>query len=701
MLSILATLLAVSGGATGSDVEVFPAVTPSIIDQNLAEVTPLPPWRPGDPVKLVPRRHIFDPLLEANPPKPVNPVAGGDPLIDETWLPDWRAKALGTPALNLGPTDGAIDFVGGFPPDTVGDVGQDYYIQSTNGSQGATYVIFNKSDGSVAAPAFSMSNLPGATPACRDSGAGDPIVLYDELAGRWLLTEFTSEGPNRLCVYVSRTGDPISGGWFSYDFQAPSFPDYPKYGVWPDAYYVGTNEGVPAVYALERTKMLLGQAARMMRSAATGLSGFGFQVLQPADVDGTTRPPAGAPGLFLRHRDDEVHNPGSNDPGNDFLEIFEFDVDFEAGTGSLNGPTQIAIADIDSDLCGLQSFECFQQPNTTQTLDPLREPVMRRVQYRNFGDYETLVGNLTTDVDTFDRGGIRFFELRRTGGGQAPWELFQEGTLAPDGDSRWMGSAAMDSSGNIAIGYSVSSSSTFPSLRYTGRLSTDANGALTAGETTIIDGSQSQTAAERWGDYSALSVDPADGCTFWFTSEYVENDNQLWSTRIASFKFDECGSANFTLMGTNLSQEVCTAPGSVDLQNVTLTAGAIGDFNSAIQLDFSALPSGFTGDIQPTSIMPGGSGTASISASGTAPAGNSEIVIRGTSGSLEQTVTVNVLVTANAPGQVVLSSPADGAADVLFQPTFSWSAAAGADQYRFQLASDAGFGTLIEDRTVN
>ncbi len=205
----------------------------------------------------------------------------------------------------------------------------------------------------------------------------------------------------------------------------------------------------------------------------------------------------------MRHRDDEVHNPGSNDPGADFLEIWEFAVDFATPANStFTLAATISVTEFESELCGLSSFECVPQPGTGVELDPLREVVMWRLQYRNFGTHQTLVGTFVTDVDggAADHHGMRWFELRRVGTGA--WSLFQEGTYAPDADHRWLGSIAMDGSGNIALGYSISSSTTFPGIRYVGRTAGDSGGTMTTGEITVVAGGASQTSSERWGDYS-------------------------------------------------------------------------------------------------------------------------------------------------------------------------------------------------------
>jgi hypothetical protein len=208
----------------------------------------------------------------------------------------------------------------------------------------------------------------------------------------------------------------------------------------------------------------------------------------------------------MRQVDDEVHS-NNPDPNQDFLEIWEFRVDFATPANStFTQAASVPVSEFESDLCGLIAFACFGQPTGNVQLDPLREVVMWRLQYINFGTHETLVGNFVTDVDGSDHGGVRWFELRKAPT-DTSWSLYQEGTVAPDAADRWMGSIAMDSAGNIALGYNVVSSTIFPSLRYTGRLESDTLGMMTAGEMTIVDGSGSHF-SNRWGDYSAMTVDP-------------------------------------------------------------------------------------------------------------------------------------------------------------------------------------------------
>ncbi len=416
-----------------------------------------------------------------------NPDLGPDPLlaVQEMATAALTPDGFETPLLNFnGQGYTAVN-----PPDTIGDVGPNHYVQMINNSSSSRVTIYNKSTGAVISGPNTLSSLAPAGHPCRTNGAGDPIVLYDQLASRWLLSEFTSSG-NYMCVYVSQTADP-TGAYFFYPFQAPTFPDYPKYAVWPDAYYVSTNEsGGPAVYALQRAQMLAGATATFQRRTAASLPGFGFQAFTPADLDGATAPAAATPGLFMRHRDTEVHGP-SGFPSTDLLELWTFTVNWTTPASStFSKIADIQVAEFDSALCGLASFSCIPQPGTSTRLDPLREVIMWRLSYRNFGAHQALVGNFAVDVGN-DRAGVRWFELRRASGN---WVLHQEGTYAPaDGVSRWMGAIAMDRAGNIALGYNVGSSTTFPGLRYVGRLAADAAGTMPRGEYTIVNGAASNS----------------------------------------------------------------------------------------------------------------------------------------------------------------------------------------------------------------
>jgi len=493
-------------------------------------------------VREIPRRAYPRPSQQKDDRRAAN--QGVDPLLRLQQLaPQVRSiRAFGTADRNF---EGQ-GFSGVNPPDTVGDVGPNHYVQMINDSAGATVRIYDKALPTPNVLAnFTLDTLGSGSCA---TGLGDPIVLYDRFADRWMLSEFSSSG-NNLCMYISQTADP-TGSYFAYAFVAPAFPDYPKYGVWPTdqnggqgSYIVTTNEAGSGVYAMDRAAMLAGSAATFQRFLISDLPGFPFNAVTPADLDGPNPPPVGTPAVIMRQRDTEAH--GGPAAPEDVLEMWHFNVDWvtSANTTFIQ-LTDLDVSEFESDLCGLSAFACFPQPGTTTTLDPLREVVMNRLQYLNFNDHESLVGNFVTDVDGTDHGGLRWFELRRVGGAASPWTLHQEGTYAPDADHRWMAASAMDQSGNIAIGYNVSSSSTFPSLRYTGRLASDPPAVMTQGETSIVAGVASNS-SNRYGDYSGMNLDPEDDCTFWFTGEYNPASN--WSTRVASFRFNACGCDLFPL----------------------------------------------------------------------------------------------------------------------------------------------------------
>jgi hypothetical protein len=165
---------------------------------------------------------------------------------------------------------------------------------------------------------------------------------------------------------------------------------------------------------------------------------------------------------------------------------------------------------------------------------------MFRLAYRNFGDHESLVVNHSVQNASGVKG-VRWYELQDPNG--SPF-VYQQGTFIPDPTSRWMGSIAMDRVGDIAVGYSASSRTIRPAIRYTGRTPVDPLGTLEDENSIIEGGGSQQPNLARWGDYSALTIDPVDDCTFWFTTEYHQADGGFnWNTRIASFQFPSCGAS--------------------------------------------------------------------------------------------------------------------------------------------------------------
>ncbi|MEO7431992.1 MAG: hypothetical protein ABIR62_08195 [Dokdonella sp.] len=712
LMAVASALPGLVSGAASTDVQVSTGADyvspPSLPEQFFLDARMRPAiaaWKPGDPIREIPRQFHGEEDLQRHPPAPVNRVIPGTDLLVEL------QREMGHPAAVDAFTTPLVNIVGQgntgvFPPDPSGDVGGGFFVQAINGSGGALFEIYNTATGSVAAGPFNMDGL-GSGGACA-SGLGDGVVVFDQLAQRWLFTEFANVG-NNLCVYLSATDNPVTTTWTRYVFTTPSFPDYPKYGVWPDAYYVGANEG-PAVYALDRTKMLAAQAATLQRKTVPALGGLGFQMVVPGSVSGSTPPPAGAPGIFGRDNDDERNNPGSNDPTKDFIELFAMHVDFTTpASTTLTGPIRVDEAEFDSEFNVTSGFGAIHQPNTSQTLDPLLEVLMYPLYYRNFGDHESLIGNHVTQIATGNIAGVRWFELRRTGGSGGTWSMYQQGTFAPTDAggqiSRWMAAIGMDQSGNIALAYSVARATpaVFPGLSYTGRLATDPLGVMTQSETSLVAGLSSQTQADRWGDYHQMGVDPADGCTFWFTGEYMTASSQ-WTTRVSSFKFDNCAATvGFTLSATNLSQDVCAMTATpVDLQPVSISVAATNGFNLPVTMSFAppGLPPGFAGNYAPNPVTPPATTVASINVGNAATPGTHSILLRGTGDGVDHDLTLDVNVVTQLPGQTTPIAPADGATGQPSQPTFSWSATSQVANYLIEISTSPTFATTLLAQTV-
>jgi hypothetical protein len=439
------------------------------------------------------------------------------------------------------------------PPDTNGDVGPNNYVQWVN----LHFEIFDRSGTTVQAakPGNALwSGFGTGTPAsvCATTNQGDPVVRYDRMANRWVFTQFAFTvnkfhqlvAPFIQCFAVSTTGDP-TGTYYRYAWQISNvyFPDYPKLAVWPDAYYMTVNYFSGNTFvgggalAFDRNKMLAGQSAT---AVGFGPLGAAYGGSLPSDLDGSILPPSGAPNYFGAI-DTNISPSGST------FQIWKFHVDFATpanstfGTASNTPDFNLPVDTYFWNMCsGFRS--CIPQPGTSQGLDAVSDRLMNRLQYRRFSDgHESLVANHTVGIGSGNnQAAIRWYEIRNLS--TVP-TIYQQGTYAPSGDNRWMGSMAMDQAGDIALGYSVSSGTISPSIRYTGRLASDPLGTLPQGEATLIAGSGSQTSSlNRWGDYSMMAVDPTDDCTFWYTQEYyAATSNASWQTRVGSFKFTRCG----------------------------------------------------------------------------------------------------------------------------------------------------------------
>jgi hypothetical protein len=535
------------------------------------------------------------------------------------------------------------------PPDTNGAVGATQYVQWVNES----FAVYDKvTAAKLYGPAAgnTLFQALGASHPCAVNNDGDPIAQYDKAAGRWVMTQFSvtsgSTSGYWQCVAVSKTSDALGAyNVYAFNYGTVQFNDYPKLGVWPNAYLItfnifnnGSTFAGSKLCAYDRTAMLAGTAANQVCFQTSNLYGGHL----PSDVDGPTPPPAGSPGYFIAF---DV---------NDLLMWKISNVNFTTSTATLTGPITIPVAAFSAACSG--GGTCIPQSGTTQQLDSLADRLMYRLAYRNFGDHEALVVNHS--ITSGSSVGLRWYELRSPNA-PAP-VVYQQGTYAPDTSYRWMGSAAMDKTGNLAIGYSVSSSTLKPGINFTGRAPTDPLGTLGTPEIHIKDGLGSQTTGlSRWGDYSSLSVDPVDDCTMWFTTEYLQTNGTFqWSTRIGYFKFANCGAAatpDFALATTPASQTVTAGAGT----SYTTTVTASGGFNGTVNFSVSGLPAGAAGTFNPTSVNTSGSTTLSVTTSSTTAAGSYPLTITGTSGSIVHTNSVTLVVNAApVPDYSVSATPA-------------------------------------------
>jgi hypothetical protein len=453
------------------------------------------------------------------------------------------------------------------PPDPVGDVGPNHYVEMIN----LVFAVYSKTGTLLDGPHSLGSLWDGFAITDCAGNAGDAIVVYDQFVDRWILTQFTTAGgttnPYYNCVAISKTGDP-TGEYYRYAFITQPdevdggyfFPDYPKYGVWTDSYVLTTRDfgnGDPvfqygiSVYALEKNKMVNGNPdARAVQffldSNVVDLNLIGDGLLPP-DIDGKQKPKT----------DTAIPIVGTQDSGasygapSDAVNIWDLYVKWHSTpTASIELNTQLPTS-LDSIFpCAPTSRDCLPQPGITdpaQYLDILsyRQRPTWRLAYRNFKDHEALVTSQSVEALP-GIAGMRWWEIRRNEAGT--YSIFQSGTYAPnDGVHRWMGSIAQDKKGDMALGYSVVNGTTvFPGIRYTGRLAGDPLGQMTQGEGVVVNGSGVQTTTNsRWGDYTSMNVDPVDDCTFWYVNEYYTAAGQAssaagWQTRIASFKHPSC-----------------------------------------------------------------------------------------------------------------------------------------------------------------
>jgi hypothetical protein len=460
-------------------------------------------------------------------------------------------KVLGAPPPAPIVSFDTVNGLGSNPPDSVGEVGPNHYVVMSN----LRFAVYPKTGGApLFGPVANNTLWAGFGGPCQTQNAGDPVVLHDQLSDRWILMQFTATGPEFfLCTAVSQTADP-TGAYFRYAFSTGvNFPDYPKFGIWPDGVYFSTREFGPAgpfsgigAYAVDRAQLIAGNPTPTIISFVVPPGATPFNTgdgLLPADLDGTVLPPAGSPNDWV----------GSMDAGGpygapqDALTFWRFVANFaNPPASSFTLTNTVPIATYDTLFPCVTQRDCIPQPGvpSSQFLDILayRQRPMHRLAYRNFGTHESLVTNQSVEAGAGPGGpvaGIRWWEIRNPA--TTP-TIFQEGTFAPgltDGVHRWMGSIAQDRAGNMALGYSVSSTTVFPGIRYTGRLVSDAPGVMAQGEGTFVNGVGVQTTTNsRWGDYTSMNVDPSDDCTFYFIGEYYPVTSAAgWMLRVGAFRY--------------------------------------------------------------------------------------------------------------------------------------------------------------------
>ncbi len=585
------------------------------------------PVEPAEWLALTPRLHQKPERREALTLAPEDP--GLQTVAPERMMKHRRAQFPGGSAS------------GHAPPDANGAAGTTQYVQWVNDA----YAVYDKETGiRLLGPSPGNSFWSGFGGPCETSNDGDPIAQFDKAAGRWVMAQPVFRFPFTYCVAVSTTSD-ATGSYHRYAFSIPNnyFPDYPKLAVWSDAYYVSFNafdsSGTAFIgalaCALDRNAMLAGNSA----ISICFQNGPDVDSLLPSDLDGATPPPAGSPDYFVHL----VFNA---------LDLYQFHVDFATPSlSTFTGPTTIAVNPF-SEACG--GGVCIPQAGAFQRLDSLGDRLMYRLAYRNFGDHESLLVNHS--VTAGSSVGVRWYELRQTPG-SGSFSVYQQGTFAPDSSYRWMGSIAMDKAGDIALGYSVSSTSMHPSIAYTVHVpGTDALGTLEA-ETPIINGTGSQTGLDRWGDYSSMSIDPVDDCTFWYTNEYLQSDGSFnWSTQIASFALANCtGAPDFSLSATPGSQTVLQG-GSASYM---VSASSLNAFTGSVSLSASGAPSGVSIGFTPTSVTAdSGSSTMTVNVASNTTPGTYTLTITGTSGSLSHSTTVTLVVSSSStPDFSISASP--------------------------------------------
>lgn len=647
----------------------------------------------------------------------------------QPYLPAIQRAPTGVPAplvdLSFEAVSAATSGCGCLPPDTNGDVSDQHYIQWVN----TKWAVYDKTDGStVQGPTAGNSFWVGFGGKCETTNSGDPIALWDPRAQRWVMSQFVTSAPFAQCVAVSTTSDPL-GTYYRYEFDWPSnhFGDYPKLAIWTDesgsqdAYLLTTHEfnsqGTTffgaALTALERDKMLTGDpTAAMVRFP--NIDAYG---VEPVNLIGTLDAPANSCGEFT-HFDANT---------SDYL-FWDICMDWTtpANTTLSSDPTRVAGAPF------VPYYDEVPQQGTANGLDPFGTHIMYRANARAFpADAPTRVSLVVNHVVQGDvyQGSIDWVHFNlddhgATFGTPTPLDktIVDQGIYAPDSENRWMGGIAMDANGDIGVGFSKSSPTTHPQIEITGRTLSDPAGTMRIEQNCtdgIANGSQTSS-SNRWGDYSSMSVDPVDQCTFYYTNEYYPTTtSSQWHTRVCSFKFDNCGQPDFALVADTPNRiQLCGATTSTD-PTYTIRAGVLNGFSGPVNLVANNVPAGTTADFSSNPLNAPGSTVLTLTGGATLPSGEYDMSVDGTSGAETRSLNVSLGVSANAPAEVQLVLPVDTATEVKVRPHLVWGAAdpdrifadgfdgatappapTDALSYTVDVATDPSFTNIVASATV-
>jgi hypothetical protein len=638
---------------------------------------------------------------------------------------------MGVPApgvdLSFETISSATSGCGCLPPDTNGDVSDQHYIQWVN----SAWQAFDKVTGNPApetpSPTQGNSFWVGFGGLCESTNAGDPIALWDPRANRWVMSQFVTSSPYAQCVAVSTSADPF-GTYYRYEFDWPNFGDYPKMAVWTDgtgsqdAYLLTTHEFIgqsfhgASMIAMERDKMLTGDpSAAMLR-----YDGYDAYGLEPVNLVGQLNAPNNACPSF-------VHYDTANTNGYLFWDLC---LDWTTPANSTLSANPVHIAGAPFIPYGGE----VPQQGSANGLDSFGTHVMYRANARAFAPGAPTNISLVINhavLASQGQAAVNWVHFNLDDHGANPSQptpldkiLVDESTFSPDAENRWMGGIAIDGSGNIGLGFSESSADMHPQVEITGRTVEDPSGTM-RDETncTAAVGHGSQTSSSnRWGDYSSMSVDPVDQCTFYFTSEYYPTTaSSAWHTRVCSFHFDGCGDPNYALASSTPTRvEMCGATASGD-PSYDLRVGVFNGFTGDVTLAATGLPTGTTASFSANPVSAPGASTLTLTGGAAAATGEYTIDVTGTNGSLSRTLALQLGVSANAPSQVQPITPVDTATGASVYPTLSWGVIVddrvfgdGFDgttlppimgtpdalNYTVDVATDAAFTDIVASKTV-